>query len=129
MPNLFQVRLTVRNAGALLANFHSMNAEIQAGSVAIVARIAERVREKTAARAAYDTGFMHDNVRKMLSAKGLTYTVGWFTEDFVGKVFYPPYPEFGTSRQSAQPALMPSAREGEEELKAEIAALIARATA
>lgn len=127
MPEML-VKLEVMNQSAVISNLVAYQAGAYLEATTIVNEVASYVQRRTAERAAKDTGFMAEHVREWLSEKGLKYRVGWTAQDFIaaGKPFYPPYPEFGTSRQPAQPALIPSAREGEKMIRERITAMLRR---
>lgn len=57
-----------------------------------------------------DEGFMKDNMELVFTDEDLFWELGWeervFTE--AGLPFYPPYQEYGTDRNQAQPSITPA---------------------
>ena len=103
----------VRGTTGLIANVRAFDALAQREIKAAVRQGAEETVDLAQQLAPYDTGFMHDHIRSLLSPEGLTFTAGCFAEDFaaVGLPFYPPFVEHGTSKSPAQPFLFPAFEE------------------
>lgn len=126
-----EIDLKVRNASAVIANVHRAVGGVDRELRPVVERVSQYVAAMTYRRAAVDTGFMREHIRRKITQKGLAFSVGWEADDFygAGHPFYPPYVEFGTSRARAQPALLPSFREGEQMMKQATRDAIRRAIA
>lgn len=107
------VRLTMRNAGALAANFRSKDQQLQREVRRIVRENGQFCKELTQFFAPRDTGFMADHVETTYTHDGLIFETGWDSADFfeAGLQWYVPYVEWGTSKMAAQPSLTPAYEE------------------
>lgn len=125
---------------AIAAAFARKDAEAQAEVEAAVKASGLRVHDTAASLCAVDTGYMRSRLGLAFSADAGNYSadIGWNAATFVDGVhprtgeappFYPPFVEFGTARQAAQPSLLPALEAELPTLKAEIAAALARAMA
>lgn len=118
------VRLDVAvRVDATIVNLRKLDAEATRECVDAVHRAGDRFLDLVRDRCARDTGFMADHVRVEYSEKGYTFEGGWNADDFEssGLPFYPPFPEFGTSRQPAQPSLLPAFEDVSQSLEADLA--------
>lgn len=126
--NDFDVSLTVRGVEGLAANFQATNARVQRNVRDVNGRSAARLHARTVDLCPKDTFFMSEHVRTDFSAGGLTFETGWDASDFIGttdedgneRSFYPPYVEFGTMHQRAQPSLTLAYIEEEPRYKQEL---------
>lgn len=125
-----RLKLTVRGQKALIANLKATNHESRERFRVTTRTFAQRIRDRAAQLAAKDTGYMARSTKYKLSADELTFEAGWWVEDFLphGLPFYPPFVEFGTSQQAAQPALGPAYEESMPDYVAAIREDIRRAT-
>jgi HK97 gp10 family phage protein len=123
--------LGFRNYGAAVANLHSAFRSVRRDAVKAVEKVAEAVRAEAYRRAAYDTGFMREHIKKYISQGGLAYEVGWKASDFygAGHPFYPFFLEYGTVNMAPRPALGPASAMGRQMLAAEITKAIQNAAA
>lgn len=114
--------LSVVNAQAIVANLYSGDRIIKREAKRIVNDLADFVYDETRRTCAYDTGFMHDHLRKIITRAGLTFEVGWDATDFIsqGKAFYPFFVEYGTVNMAAQPALEPAYKKGAVKFRADL---------
>lgn len=119
--------LAVR-ADATYIVLRKVDAIAQEESVAAVRRAGDAFLDIVHATVAYDKGFMHDNVRVEYSTRGYTFEGGWNEDDFAaaGLPFYPPFVEFGTSTQAAQPSIMPAYDQVAARLERDLASTLAR---
>lgn len=126
------VRLDIAvRVDATIINLKKVDEITKRETVDAVRRAGDKFIELVQRRVAYDTGFMHDHVRVEYTPKGYSFEGGWLEEDFtsVGLPFYPPFPEFGTSRHPAQPSIMPAYDEVSARLQSDIAESVARGLA
>jgi hypothetical protein len=102
--------LLARSGEAMIANFRAADAVAQRQYRAAVQRHGARVKRLVRVYVPVRTGWMRDHVRDEYSPSGLVVHVGWWPEDFLplGKPFYPPYQELGTSQHPPQPSLYPA---------------------
>jgi HK97 gp10 family phage protein len=107
-----RLELSVHNAQAIVTNLYGADRVLKREAKRIVNRMADDLFAEVQRTVAYDTGFMHDHLLKIVSEAGLTFEVGWDASDFIanGKAFYPFFVEYGTSRMAAQPSLEPAYR-------------------
>lgn len=114
--------LSVVNAQAIVTNLYGADRILKREARRIVNDLADYVYDETRRTCAYDTGFMHDHLRKVVSRAGLTFEVGWDASDFIseGKAFYPFFVEYGTVNMPAQPALEPAYRKGAVKFRADL---------
>ncbi len=102
---------SVRDLQGLVANFHSLDLELQAAIVQVTHEKGERCKELTQAFAPQATGFMAEHVKTAYSEAGYVFETGWDEADFLAdnRRFYPPYQEFGTEKQpGGHPSLGPA---------------------
>lgn len=122
------VRLDVAvRADATVVNLRKIDEIAQRECVDAVRRAGNRLVELVQRRVAYDTGFMHDNVRVEFTPKGYSFEGGWLEDDFerAGRPFYPPFVEFGTWKMPSQPSLLPAYDQVAAELQSDLADAIA----
>lgn len=81
-----------------------------------LAEAADALADDVRARVAVDTGNLASGVEVLTGPDGLTADVGWDDPD----EDYAQYPEAGTSRQPAQPALGPAAQDARRRLPAAV---------
>lgn len=124
------LRLTVRDARALVANFVAADALAQRQARQAVARFNAAVVRDVRLNCAYDTGFMSRAVEGRVSPSGLSAEQGWWPERFAaaGLPYYPPHVELGTARQAAQPSLYPAVVKYAPRFADDVAGIIRRAT-
>lgn len=69
-----------------------------------------------------DKGFMKENMLLEFTPEDLIWELGWDERDFeaAGLPFYPPYQEFGTSRNAAQPSITPAFFEEQDRFQQEL---------
>lgn len=108
-----RLELSVRNASAMVANFHAADAQLQEDIRDLVEEYGEATRELTSFLSPYRTGHMSESVRTVYSPSGLAFETGWDADDFIGEglAFYPYFQEFGTRFMAAQPSLGPAYEE------------------
>lgn len=113
---------------ATIVNLRKIDEIAQAECVDAVRRAGDGFLDAVHRRVAYDTGFMYNNVRVEYTPKGYTFEGGWNEDDFsaAGLPFYPPFVEFGTSRQSAQPSILPAYDEVSKRLESDLARSLAQ---
>lgn len=100
----------VRGLSALAANFHAADEVLHEEVRGAVDRARTETHDIAEQLAPKASGFMADHIRDEESEGGLTYSVGFDPADFkaAGLEFYPPYVEFGTENNPAQPFLLPA---------------------
>jgi hypothetical protein len=138
---VFGSDISVRNLDAIVANLRAYDKEVQGK----FRDLAERYAVKTyhliqrklphgpSAEHPYSTGFRGETLRIEWTPSGLVFDIGWWREDFGDEpsgrgIFYPPYPEFGTQDQEAQPVLQPAFDEIAPAYSTEISSLLRRTT-
>lgn len=105
------VKLTITGTEGVVRNMFALDKLAVEGMKKAVRRSGRRVQRGTKQLCPEDTGWMKEHVRLDISRTELTFEVGWRAEDFVDSPtgrFYPPYVEYGTSRNKAQPSLTPT---------------------
>lgn len=122
--------MSTRNISGVAANLRSFDADLKVEVRRLAQKHGKLVQARTRELCAYDTGFMHDNVRAELTPNGYGFEVGWRDEDFTarGFAFYPIFVEFGTSKMVAQPALFPAAAEDRPKYQRDLSAAIRKST-
>lgn len=132
-------RFQVRRA-EIAAAFARKSEAAQQEVAEIIQQSGLRMHAMAGELCAEDTGYMKSHLGLAYSADGGTYQseVGWTEADFVAGThprtkahppFYPPFVEFGTSRNAAQPAVTPAFEAEAPRVRTEIAAALARAMA
>lgn len=117
-----ELTFKIRDTAGIVANFRSMDRRLVTDVKRSVKRNGSRMLELVHAYVAFDTGRMLRLVKVIYSPSGLVFECGWLAVDFYaeGEPFYPPYVELGTSRMSAQPALLPAWLEVQGKLRSDI---------
>jgi HK97 gp10 family phage protein len=102
--------VTVRGDKAIIANIQAFDHDTRERFRVVTRKHGQLIRDRVVQIAPKKTGYLARNTRVRYSPDEMSFTVGWHPEDFVphGLPFYPPYVEFGTSRQAAQPSLRPA---------------------
>lgn len=110
MAATLDVRLYVRGDKATIANIYAMRKDVVAEIKYTNIRTANDMRELTHQLCPKDTWFMAEHIRVEHTPDYRAFEVYWDPEDFEaeGLEFYPPFVEFGTSKQRAQPSLGPA---------------------
>jgi len=103
-------KFRVKGAARVLRALTLLDRDLNAKLRGTVDDYGTQLQDTVKFAAAFDTGFLAENVRKDIEPDGLFVEVGWRDIDFgsKGRPFYAPYVEFGTQKMAAQPALAPS---------------------
>lgn len=94
------MKVEVSGISGLIANVRAVDALAQVEIRRAVKQNGERQRALTEAVCPKDTGFMASRTKVKYSDGGLTFTVGYYAEDFPA-TFYPPFVVLGTSKMEA----------------------------
>jgi hypothetical protein len=97
-----QSKVVVTGMSAMAANFHRLD-QVAKEKVLEAQRInAEEHKERMAAEAPRDTGFLAEHTEIRLSEGGYRYECGYWEESFTadGKEFYAHYVALGTSKMA-----------------------------
>lgn len=127
MPNGVRMKLSVRNASAVVANFRAADAKLQARVREIVQENGKFARDLAQHLAPVKTGFLREHITTVYSESGLAFEMGWFAADFAeaGLAFYAEWVEHGTSRMAAQPSITPAFEQTVPRFKRQIARAVA----
>lgn len=113
----------VRDDRALIRNIYAADRIAVEAIRATTRRSGTRAYKAAQRYCPVDTRFMKDNMRLEFSDDDLIWELGWDEGDFeaAGLPFYPPYQEYGTSRNVAQPSVTPAHFEEEPRYQRELA--------
>lgn len=108
-----QPRIFVKNTAAVVANFFAADQRAQRAIRRTVRDYAGMTADLTRFFAPRDSGFLADHVAQWFTPRGFEFEVGWDPDTFAqaGLPYYPPFVEFGTERNAAQPSLGPAYNE------------------
>jgi hypothetical protein len=134
MANGAALTLSVRNAPRVSRELRSFRNDVVAEIRALVGETAARQHQRTYDLCPKDTYRMANAIRVNFAPDGLSYEMGWYEGDFVGRglAFYPLFQELGfrhagSGRFIQNASLRPAWREIQPEFNRQLRAVIRRA--
>jgi HK97 gp10 family phage protein len=105
--------LSVRDATAVVRNLLAADKAAVEAIRKVTRRNGQKAYDIAQSLCPVDTGHMKEMMILEFTPDDLLYELGWDEQDFlsIGEPFYPPYQEYGTSRNAAQPSITPAYEE------------------